>query len=61
MVKLHEDSLERKLLEECCNENDIKIEEILEFMELEDEYATKSRRHWITEKLKDIIEYQFTS
>jgi len=45
MIKLHEESLENKLLEECCKENNININDIKEMMRIEEEYATKSRRY----------------
>lgn len=61
MIKLHEESLENKLLEECCKENNININDIKEMMRIEEEYATKSRRYWVTEKLKDIVEQNFNS
>jgi len=46
---------ERELLESCCEEVWIDIEEVLQLLEIEDQYATKERRTWIIEKLKDTI------
>lgn len=59
MQKLNEDSLERKILKECCKETNVDIEVIIEMMKTEEEYAIKSRRYWVTEKLKDIVESRF--
>lgn len=59
MLKLDQDSLENDLLKKCCKENWVDIEGIKKMMETEEEYATKSRRYWIIEKLKDIVESSF--
>ena len=59
MLKLHEDGLESDLLKKCCEENGVDIEGIKKMMKTEEEYATKSRRYWIIEKLKDIVESSF--
>lgn len=61
MIKLHEESLENNLLKECCEDNNVDIKDIKEMMRIEEEYATRSRRYWITEKLKDIVESSFNS
>jgi len=46
---------EKELLESCCNEAWIDVNEVLQLLEIEDQYATKERRTWIIEKLKDTI------
>jgi hypothetical protein len=45
MIKLNEDSLENKILEECCKETNVNIDDIREMIRVEEEYATKTRRY----------------
>ena len=45
---------ERIILEQCCEENNVDVDEIYKLLEAEDQYSTS--RVWITNKLKQLIE-----
>lgn len=61
MVDINKDSEEKKILQECCEENNVKFEEIQELLKLEKEYETQTRRMWINWKLRTLIVEQFCS
>jgi len=61
MVDIDRNSEEKQILQECCNENQVDINEIKELMNLEKEYETQTKRMWINGKIKTLVVDQFCS
>ena len=55
MSNIKENSEEKKLLKECCENKWVNVKDIEKLLDAEEEFKTKSRRSWINSRLLDEI------
>jgi len=55
MSIINKGSEENLILKKCCDNHWVNIKDIEQLIEAEDEFKIKSRRRWITLRLKQIV------